>query len=179
MGMDWRFNTMLQHMGLRAYIIMMCLGLTVLSGCANFLKPEAGAVAHKEARIALAAAVPAGIFETGDVRVTYSLEQNGEVCTLSGKLVFDRSLSDAFPTITRFFFYLSYLDDAGKVIETVDISPVIHTFGAVPDSLPLKFSGIRPAGSKAFAFHYYGGFRSSPLREGDKWEIYHFPFTSR
>lgn len=158
---------------------MMCLGLTVLSGCANFLKPEAGAVADKEARITLAGAVPAGIFATADMRVTYSLEQKGEVCTLSGKLVFDRSISDAFPTITRLFFYLSYLDDAGKVIETVDISPVIHTFGAVPDSLPLKFAGVRPAGSKALAFHYFGGFRASPSKEGDQWEIYHFPFRGR
>ncbi len=170
---------MLKHMGVRACIIMMCLGLTVLSGCARYLKPEVGAVAHKEARIILAGAVAADIFETRDMRVTYSLEQKGEVCTLVGKLVFDRSLSDAFSAITRFFFYLSYLDDDGKVIETVDISPVIHTFGAVPDSLPLKFSGVRPAGSKALAFHYYGGFRTNPLKEGDRWEIYHFPFKSR
>jgi hypothetical protein len=169
---------MFEHRGLiRACIVMMCLGLTVLSGCANFLKPEAGAVAHEEARINLADALPSGIFETGDMRVTYSFEQKGEVCTLIGKVVFDRSLSDAFPTITRFFFYLSYLDGAGRVIETVDISPLIHTYGSVPDSLPLKFTGVRPAGSKAFAFHYYGGFRSNPLREGDSWEIHHFPFS--
>lgn len=163
-------------MAVRACAIMMCLGLTILSGCANYLKPEVGAVARKEARIALVDAIPAGIFETGDVRVTYSFEQKGEFCTFAGKLVFDRSLSDAFSIITRFRFYLSYLDDAGKVIETVDISPVIHTFGAVPDSLPLKLSGVRPVGSKAFVFHYYGEFRGNPLREGGQWEINHFPF---
>ncbi|MBU1567071.1 MAG: hypothetical protein KJ630_15785 [Proteobacteria bacterium] len=163
----------------RTCTIMMCLGLMVLSGCAYNLKPEAGAVAWKDARIALADAIPDGIYETGDVRVTYSLAQKGEICTLTGKLVFDRSLSDSFPVITRFLFYMSYLDDAGKVIETVDISPVIHAFSAIPDSLPLNFSGVRPAGSKAFAFHYYGGFHATPLKEGGQWDIYHFPFRDR
>ncbi len=148
------------------------------SGCVNFLKPEMGAVARKEARISLAHDIPAGNYETGDLRLTYSLTLKDDVCTLAGKIVFDRSITDSFRVITRFFLYVSYLDDAGKVIETVEISPVIPTFGTVPDSLPVKMSCLRPPGSKAFAFHYFGGFRSSNQRDGSgEWDIYHFPFN--
>jgi hypothetical protein len=155
----------------------MCFGFVLLAGCGNFLKPEIGAVARKESRIALVDKGTAkGIWETGDVHVTYDLAQKSEVCTLAGKIVIDRSISDSFPTITKFFFYLNFLDDAGKVVETVDISPVIPTFGNIPESMPLKLSRVRPPGSKAFAFHYYGGFRANPLNEGGQWDIYHFPF---
>ncbi len=167
---------MSQQTAVRICTMMMCLGLLLSSGCANFLKPEIGAVARKEARINLAD-IPAGTFETGDLRIVYSLTQKDDICTLSGKIVFDRSLSDSFPKIAKFFLYLSYLDDAGKVIETVDITPVINTFGAAPDSLPLKMSRVRPPGSKAFAFHYYGEFQTNPLSDGGQWEIHHFPFN--
>jgi hypothetical protein len=147
------------------------------SGCANFLKPEIGAVAGKEARVSLAADIPAGKFETGDLRLTYMLVQKGEVSTVTGKIVFDRSITDSFQVVTKFFLYLSYLDEAGKVLETVDISPVIPTFGAVPESLPVKMSHVCPPGSKAFAFHYFGGFRSSQRDSSGEWNIYHFPFN--
>jgi hypothetical protein len=164
--------------GARFYTIMMCFGLIVLTGCGNFLKPEIGAVAHKESRIALVDGDTAkGIWQSGDLHVTYALAQKGEIFTLTGKIFFNRSITDSFPIITKFFFYLSYLDDAGKVIETVDISPVIPTFGSIPESLPLKFSGVRPPGSKTFVFHYYGGVRASSRGEGDQWDVYHFPFN--
>jgi hypothetical protein len=156
----------------------MFLGLMLSSGCVNFLKPEMGAVARKEARISLDHDIPAGNYETGDLRLTYSLTLKDDVCTLAGKIVFDRSLTDSFRVITKFFLYVSYLDDAGKVIETVEISPVIPTFGTVPDSLTVTLSHVRPPGSKAFAFHYFGGFRSSNQRDGSgEWDIYHFPFN--
>jgi hypothetical protein len=176
-----RRNTMSMAtpMVVRVCTLMLCLGLMLVSGCGSFLKPELGAVARKEARIALAGDIPAGIWETGDLRCTYSFTEKGGIDNLTGKMVFDRSLTDSFPILTTFFFYLSYLDDAGKVIETVDITPVIHAFGAVPDSLPLNVSHRRPSASRAIAFHYFGGFRenSSHHGGGGQWEIHHFPFN--
>ena len=161
----------------RVYTIIMCLGLVLSSGCVNFLKPEIGAVARKNAAISLAHDIPDGKFATGDLRLTYTLALKDDACTLAGKIVFDRSVTDSFQVITRFFLYVSYLDDAGKVIETVEISPVIPTFGTVPDSLSVKIACLPPPGSKAFAFHYFGGFRSSNQRDGSgEWDIYHFPF---
>lgn len=157
---------------------MICLGLTLWSGCANFLKPEMGAVAHKEARIALTGCdIPAGNFTTGDLGITYSLALKNDVCTIAGKLVFDRSIRDSFPIITRFFLYLSYLDDAGKVLETVDITPVIPTHGTIPNSLQFALSRVPPSGSKSFVFHYFGGFMAEQRDTGAGWDIHNFPFN--
>ncbi len=175
--MTKRLDTMPKQTAVRVCTIMMCLGLMLSSGCVNFMKPEMGAVARKEARISLAHDIPAGKYETGDLRLTYTLALKDDVCTLAGKIVFDRSLTDSFQVITKFFLYLSYLDDAGKVIEAVDISPVIPTFGMVPESLPVTLSQVRPPGSKAFAFHYFGGFRSNQRDASGDWDIYHFPFN--
>ena len=157
-------------------IMLICLGFTVC-GCGKFLKPELGVVAPKEARIFFAEDIPAGIWQTGELLTTYSLtEKEGEV-TLTGKIVFDRSLSDSFPVITRFFFYISYVDEAGRVLASFDVTPVIPTFSTIPDNLPLKTTHPRPPGSKAFVFHYYGELRSNPLNEGGQWVIHHFPFN--
>lgn len=162
----------------RLSTIIMCLGLMLSAGCAHLLQPEMGAVARKEARIALTGgAIPAGTLTTGDLRLTYSLAHNNDVATISGKLVFDRNIRDSFQTITKFFLYLSYLDEAGKVLESVDISPVIPTYGAIPDSLQFTLSRVPPPGSKAFAFHYSGEFRSDQRDSGAGWNISYFPFN--
>ncbi len=161
----------------RFCVLLLCLGLILMSGCANFLKPEVGAVARKESRILLANDIPAGTWQTKDLHVAYSLAQEGEECTLIGTLTFDRYLGDSFSVITNFFIYLSFLDGEGKVIETVDLSPLIETFGKVPESLPVKFVHVRPPGSKSFTFHYFGGFRSGSSKDGGDWSIYHFPFN--
>ena len=157
-------------------VMLICLGFTVC-GCTRFLKPELGAVAKKETRILLVEEIPAGTWQTGELRTTYSLGQKGGMATLTGKIVFDRSLSDSFPVITKFFFYISYLDEGGRVLESFDVTPVIPTFGAIPDNLPLKAAHPLPPGSTAFVFHYYGEFRSNPLNEGGQWIIHHFPFN--
>ena len=148
------------------------------AGCVHLFQPEMGAVARKEARIALTGgAIPAGTLTTGDLRLTYSLAQNNDVATIAGKLVFDRNIRDSFPTITKFFLYLSYLDEAGKVLETVDISPVIPTYGSIPDSLQFTISRVPPLGSKAFVFHYSGEFRSDQRGAGSGWGVNYSPFN--
>ena len=156
-------------------VMLICLGFT-LCGCGKFLKPELGAIAKKEARIPLAEASPASIWQAGELRTSYSLAEKEGMATLTGKIVFDRSISDSFPVITRFFFYISYVDEAGRVLASFDITPIIPTFGSIPDNLPLKAVHSLPPGSKAFVFHYYGEFRANPVREGGQWVIHHFPF---
>ena len=147
-----------------------------MCGCSKFLKPELGAVAKKEARIPVAEAIPASTWQTGELRTSYSFAEKEGMATLTGKIVFDRSLSDSFPVITRFFFYISYVDEAGRVLASFDITPIIPTYGSIPDYLPVKAAHPLPPGSKAFVFHYYGEFRSNPINEGGQWTIHHFPF---
>lgn len=168
---------MKSHCLARTCTVLLCLGVVLWSGCANFLIPEAGALARKEARILLVdSGVKERILATNDLKITYSFAGGDDGFTLSGRLVFDRSVSDSFPVISRFFLNMSFLDGQGRVIETVDITPVFHTFGSVPEKLDFNLSRVPPAGSKAIAFSYFGEFRSNPPDMSGTWDIYSFPF---
>jgi len=158
-------------------VITVGVAMLLLAGCAGFLKPQPGALAKKEARIALAGNNTQGVWETGDLKVNYVFAIKDGSCALDGKLVISDNIGNSFPTITSFFFYLSFLDQEGRVVETVDISPLITTYGHIPASLPLRMTNTLPSQAKFVAFHYYGGFRANPLSEGGNWEIHHFPFA--
>lgn len=171
---------MFTHPELKTWAMLMCLAILFLSaGCADFLKPDIGAVARQEARIALAdgRAVQEGAWQTHELFLIYNISGAGDTFNLSGKLTIDRSISDSFPNIARFFFFLNFLDDAGKVVETVDITPLFTHFGAIPGKLDIKLSHPRPAGSKAIAFSYFGVMRDSSSRDSvGEWAISYFPF---
>jgi hypothetical protein len=161
---------------IRMVMIAASLAVLVMAGCAGFLRPERGTMATQEGRIALVENLANGIWATGDVRVTYSLACRNGKCSLQGRLVFDDSINNSFPVITRFFFYISFLDGEGKVVETYDITPVIPTYGSTPQSLSFKLEQQQPAEAKYMVFHYYGNFRSNPISEGGSWDISYFPF---
>lgn len=156
--------------------ILLCLGLLFWAGCANFLQPERGAVARPEARIALPEnGVQRQTFEAGDVKIIYSLSGPGERFALSGTLVFAQSLTYSFPIITSFTVKMSFLDGAGRVLETIDITPVYPAFGAV-EKVDFRVSREAPPGSRAIAFNYFGVFRSYPADDDGSWEIFYFPY---
>ncbi len=156
--------------------ILLCLGMLV-SGCANFLKPETGAVARPEARIALPETrVEKQTFSEGDVKIIYSLSGAGDPFDLSGTLMFDRSLTDAFPVIARFSLKMSFLDGQGRVIETIDVTPVFGAFGRTPEKRDFRVSRSAPPGTKAIAFNYFGEFRDNAHEHSDSWDIYYFPY---
>lgn len=168
---------MKSHLAAKASFIVLCLGVLLWSGCANFLKPETGAVARPEARIALPEkGVQKQTFTAGDVKIIYSLAGAGEPFALSGTIVFDQSLTNAFPIITKFLLKMSFLDAEGRVIDTIDITPVFGTFGRVPEKLDFRVSPVAPPGSKAIAFNYFGEFRTNSREASDTWEIFYFPF---
>lgn len=162
----------------KVFSVVLCLGMLFLSGCANFLKPEMGAIARPEARIALTEnGVQDALWQTKDMVLSYSIAQSDSAFKLSGELVFDRSLTDSFPVIKKFIFKMSFLDGEGRVLETVDITPLFSSFGYAPDELTIKFSGVRPAAAIAIAFNYYGAFKGSDVEMGGAtWDIFYFPF---
>jgi hypothetical protein len=137
-----------------------------------------GAVARPDARITLAEdGVQDAFWQTKDLVLSYSIVQSDTVFNLLGELVFDRSLTDSFPVVKRFIFKMSFLDGEGKVVETIDITPLFSSFGYAPNELKIKFSGVRPATATAIAFNYYGSFRGSAVAlGGDEWDIFYFPF---
>ncbi len=163
---------------MRALSIIIGLSVVMLSGCTNFLKPETGAIAQKNARIALTdQSVQEGMFKTKDLQMKYSIAETGKTFNLAGKLSFAQSLTYSFGSIEKFTLKLNFLDEQGKVLETTDITPIYTAFGDVPDHLDVNLSCTKPAGTEAIAFNYYGDFRGDVQETGgSKWEIYYFPF---
>jgi hypothetical protein len=160
-------------------VVLACCNVLFLAGCANFLKPEIGAIARQEARIDLVeGGVQDAIWNTKDLELTYSYSEVENTFSLSGKLVFDRSLTDSFRLTKRFVVKMSFLDGEGRVLETVDISPLISSFGFDPDpEFALKRSCLKPMGSRSIAFNYYGEFMGNDRESrGDSWDIFYFPF---
>ncbi|MDK9708995.1 MAG: hypothetical protein OEL83_18275 [Desulforhopalus sp.] len=168
---------MAKRLAARLSTLTLCLGILLWSGCSNYLKPEVGAVARKGARIALAGDVPAKSWETGDLIFKYSLAQKDQSYTLTGILTFTDSLTYTYPQVANFIFYLSFVDDGGKVVETFDLSPILNTFGTVPDRIPIRLSFVRPPGSSAIVFSYQGRFFDNQRESNGSWDIHYFPFN--
>lgn len=165
------------HCPTKTFTALLCLGLLFWSGCANFLKPEIGAVARKEARMALAeSGVKDAVLATSHLKIIYSVSGKGENFSLSGRLIFDQSVSYSFPIIAKFFLKMNFLDNEGRVLETVDITPVYTAFGSMPEKLDLRVSHVAPPGSSAIAFNYFGVFQANTPASTGSWEVFYFPF---
>ena len=159
-------NTVTSEQATKFMSVLVSIFILFLSGCANFIKPELGAIARQEARIAL---VPEGVqgaaWTTKDLFVTYSYSEADHIFNLTGSVSFDRSLTDSFPVVKRFFLKMSFLDNEGRVLETVDVTPLLSTFGTVPDQAKIKGSWPKPVGASAIAFNYFGMFSGSSQEE--------------
>ena len=163
----------------KVLLLLICLGVLFLSGCANFLTPETGAIARQEARIDLVeGGVQDVVWDTRDLELVYSYSESANTFSLSGELIFDRSLTDSFRVTKRFTLKMSFLDGEGRVLDTVDISPLISAFNDLSDQkMTIKKSHLRPMGASSIAFNYYGEFKGdSPRTRGDSWDIFYFPF---
>ncbi len=161
--------------------VCMLFGVLFLSGCANYLKPEIGAIARKDARIELdKKGVQDGLWTTNDLSLTYSYSQSGNTFDFSGVLSLDRSLTDSFPVVKRFSLKMNFLDGEGRVLDTVDITPMFSYSGVVSDHLKIQSISSFPAGTSFLAFNYFGIFKGGggggDERGGGDWDIFYFPF---
>jgi len=156
-------------------------GILLFSGCANLHQPETGAIARQEARTSLAdGGVKTGVLSTNDLDLVYSITETGNTFNLTGTLEFDRSLTDSFPSIRQFRLKMSFLDNDGRVLQTVDITPLYGYYSYAPGPLPVKVSSPRPSGAGAIAFNYFGSFRGNGGDSDDNggvgWSIFYFPY---
>ncbi len=160
-------------------VLLICIGLLFFSGCVNYLRPELGTVARVDARVPLVDdQVSDAVLKTKDLQLEYTFSGDGETFEISGKLLFDRSITASYPMLRRFVMRVNFLDARGVVIESVSIAPNINTHNEVPDVIQLRSSGIKPPGVAAIAFNYFGTFSSATLRSGgdESWEAFYMPF---
>lgn len=151
----------------------------LLGGCASFIAPEIGAIANEDNRILYKAGeVEEGALENKDFQLNYSLAGGAEETQFTGVMSFDRSLTDSFPTIKRFFLKLSWLDEEGVVLQTVDITPTYAYLHYAPAKMKIDRNIPVAPGSISYCFNYYGVFQGEKPDVTEEWDIFLFPFTA-
>ncbi len=158
---------------------LLCLLLLLsLAACKNFITPELGAIARKEARFSMDdGTISKGLLKTKQLQLGYDLTSSDGGFTITGTMTLDPRVYSSFPIIRRFFLKMNFLDGEGRVLGTSDITPVFNTSSYISDTMEVRRSGPRPPGSTAVAFNYFGNFSSeSQGVKGDDWEIFYFPF---
>jgi hypothetical protein len=168
---------MTTHRVTKVLLVFMCLSLLFLSGCANYLTPQLGAIARPNDRFKL---VKDGVYDgdlnTNNLDMTYSLADSGKTFNFKGSLSFSDSLTNSFPVVENFILKMNFLDAEGRVLQTIDISPLLD-FEVAPDQIPVKASGSIPTTASAIAFNFFGQFKDNGLlRNSDSTEIFYFPF---
>jgi hypothetical protein len=158
-------------------LVLVYFGVLLLSGCANTMNPQIGAIVRPDARFNL---VQGGVYDgdlnTDNLQMTYSITESGMTYRLTGSLSFSQSLIESYPLVQEFVLKMSFLDSEGRVIETTDITPPVD-FDVSPGQVPVTGSGSIPAGATAIAFNYFGQFRArGVLIGGDSWDISYFPY---
>ncbi len=169
---------MTTHRVTKVLLVLVWLSVLSLSGCANYLTPQTGAIARPDDRFDL---VKDGVYDgdlnTNNLSMTYSIAESGNTFNLSGVLSFSDSLTNSFPVVENFVLKMNFLDSDGKVLKTIDISPMVD-FNMVPSQVPIKASGSTPATATAIAFNFFGQFRGTVDEAGaNSTEIFYFPFN--
>ena len=160
-------------------LIMVGLCCLLLGGCASFIAPEIGAIANEDNRITYKAVeVAEGALINKDIQLTYNLAGGAEQTQFTGELRFDRSLTDSFPVIKRFFLKLSWLDEEGGVLQTVDITPAYSYLHYAPNKMKIDRKIPVAPGSISYCFNYYGVFQGEKPDVTEEWDIFLFPFTT-
>lgn len=171
-------RTIMQIHLMQKFFAVTCLVVPLfLSGCANFLVPEEGALVWEDARIPMDdSGVQNAEWKTKDLRLQYSIDISNDTFVISGRLDFDRSLTDSYNVKKSFFLKMSFIDDQGQVLETADITPLLSQYGPNTQTVDVKKSLAVPSGYSGIVFNYYGVFRGDPPEAGDDITIYYFPY---
>ena len=158
-------------------LVILC-GVLFLAGCANYLKPEIGAIANRKLVSTWSQRGYKVLPGKQRSHLVYSYTGSGPVFNFSGGLSFDSSLTNTFPSIKTFELKMSFLDKDGRVLQTTDITPLYKYLGSIPDELQVQTSTVKPAEAVGIAFNYFGIFRAGNHEDmgGDGWEIFYFPF---
>lgn len=160
------------------FAILLCLLAILPAGCASFIVPQEGMVARPESRIALVdKGEVSGIWASRDFTLEYRLLLSADTLTLSGPLTLAPAVNNSFPVVRSLFFRLNFLDSAGRVLASSDITPLYGIYNNYDNPTTLSIRRPRPPGSVAIAFNYYGVFRGRfEAMGGDELTVSHFPF---
>jgi len=159
-------------------VLLLCIFSFIETGCVNYIKVHSGSIVLPEGRVPLVdGEIKDGVLQTNDLRMEYLLKGSDEEFTFSGQISFVGGITNSYSLLRSFFIRMSFLDEKGKVLSSVDITPLLRTLSGIPDIIECKSSGKRPAGSTAVAFNYYGILmeNTKSMGRGER-EVFYMPF---
>lgn len=163
-----------------SFWVILISQLLGLAGCALSLFPQPGAIAHKDEIVVMQEGVDrSGTIDTDDLQLNYSLKKANNAYSLTGSVIIKPSITSSFDRVKSLFIKMSFLDDAGVVLQTVDVTPLVARYNETPEKIELNKSGPIPVGAKAVAFSWYGSFYSGIVDASSTWDIHHSPFTKQ
>ena len=164
---------------LRVLTLLLAGLVFLLPGCRNYLVPEQGALSQESARIDFSKDGGGETLWKGkDLDIKYSMSQkNGELKIVGAVIIHDNILM-SFEKLDHLAVKLNLLDELGKVVGTVDITPPYSAYSNVPGPLSFKTVVDSIPGTSSFVFSYFGTLFGGRLSEtADSWEIFYFPFV--
>ena len=163
----------------RLLTLLLTGSVVFLPGCRNYLVPEEGELSQESARIDFSKDGGGETLWKGkDLDIKYSIsEKNGELRIFGTVIIHDNILM-SFEKMDHLMVKLNLLDELGKVVGTVDITPLYSTYNNVTGPLSFKTVVASVPGARSFAFSYFGSLFGGRLSEtSDSWEIFYFPFV--
>jgi len=151
-----------------------------LPGCRNYLVPEEGALSQESARIDFSKDGGGETLWKGkDLDIKYSIfQKNGEL-RVSGVVIIHDNILMSFGRLEQLVVKLNLLDEQGRVLGTVDITPRSAAYDSVTGPLAFRTVTASVPGASSFAFSYFGSLFGGRLSEtSDSWEIFYFPFSN-
>ncbi|MCG8618480.1 MAG: hypothetical protein MI802_19860 [Desulfobacterales bacterium] len=119
-------------------------------------------------------------WQTNDIEVIYQVAKVVDSFTVEGQVQVRNAITNTFPAVKYFRFYIHYLDAANKVLGVYRIPLRVGYKMAVPEKLPFSRLPTAPPGTVAFAFGYNATFTS--LSWGDEslgdWMVYFSPVSN-
>ena len=150
-----------------------------LPGCRNYLVPEEGALSLENSRIDFSKDGGGETLWKGkDLDIRYSISQkNGELRIFGAVIIHDNILM-SFEKLDHLVVKLNLLDELGKVVGTVDITPTYSAYSNVTGPMVFRSAVASSSGASSLAFSYFGTLFGGRLSEtSDSWEIFYFPFV--
>lgn len=150
----------------------------MLSSCTSPMK-HVGKKALEEHTINAVDAQPnSGTWETGNVRIDYTIEPLGQTFLPSASIHIKDSVLMTFNSADFFQVYLIYLDKEGVALSSHDVSPKVGYKLILKDIYNLLHIPAAPQGAVAFTFSYWGIFVDTDVSgaKAGEWEIFFNPF---
>ncbi len=156
-------------------VIPLLLLLISISGCSGYLAN--GHLRDNAIQpVSLSESSSAGIWQSKDIVISYTIHSQKPVFSLSGTLSIDSAIVMSYPVVRSFFVRIHFLDADGNLVDS-DLLPLDYSLYNFADQQS-SFRLSRQIASRvaAFTFSYSGTFSDYGEKFPDTTSIGYSPF---